>query len=630
VAEAGRRGAAGDGTPSIADIASRMAGRGPHRGPGLGGARFLEPDERPKAARTSLRRLIGRFRNEKRGLAAASILILAECAALLAAPRLIGASVDAMIPGADLRGLALAAGALLAVYAAAACASALNQRIMAAAAQRIARSLRLELFSKMGRLPTSYFDSMNRGDLMSRLSNDVDAVSSTMAQSATQIVSTAFTITGAIVLMLALSPILTLVALAAAPLVAALAKAVSMRTRKLFAGQQAALGALNGVAEETVSGMEAVKAFGREDASLRAFSRENEALKSVGTRALVWSGIIMPFTNAISNLALAGIALVGGFLATRGTVTAGAIAAFIAYSRQFTRPLNELANAYNTLLSAVAGAERVFEVLDEKEETGDPEGAARIEFRAEDGRAAGIRGDVEFRGVSFSYRAGRKVIDDLSFSAPAGTVTALVGPTGAGKTTIANLIARFYDPDSGSILLDGRDLSSYARADLRRLFGIVPQDSYLFSGTVRDNILYADPEASEADMGAAAEAANADHLIRRLPDGYGTRLGEGASSLSEGMRQLIAIARAVLAKPSILILDEATSGVDTRTESRIQAAMASLMKGRTSFIIAHRLSTIRAANRILVIDGGRLAESGTHEELAASGGLYAEMRAAQA
>ncbi len=630
MAEAGRRGAAGDGTPSIADIASRMAGRGPHRGPGLGGARFLEPDERPKAARTSLRRLIGRFRNEKRGLAAASILILAECAALLAAPRLIGASVDAMIPGADLRGLALAAGALLAVYAAAACASALNQRIMAAAAQRIARSLRLELFSKMGRLPTSYFDSMNRGDLMSRLSNDVDAVSSTMAQSATQIVSTAFTITGAIVLMLALSPILTLVALAAAPLVAALAKAVSMRTRKLFAGQQAALGALNGVAEETVSGMEAVKAFGREDASLRAFSRENEALKSVGTRALVWSGIIMPFTNAISNLALAGIALVGGFLATRGTVTAGAIAAFIAYSRQFTRPLNELANAYNTLLSAVAGAERVFEVLDEKEETGDPEGAARIEFRAEDGRAAGIRGDVEFRGVSFSYRAGRKVIDDLSFSAPAGTVTALVGPTGAGKTTIANLIARFYDPDSGSILLDGRDLSSYARADLRRLFGIVPQDSYLFSGTVRDNILYADPEASEADMVAAAEAANADHLIRRLPDGYGTRLGEGASSLSEGMRQLIAIARAVLAKPSILILDEATSGVDTRTESRIQAAMASLMKGRTSFIIAHRLSTIRAANRILVIDGGRLAESGTHEELAASGGLYAEMRAAQA
>jgi len=630
VAEAGRRGAAGDGTPSIADIASRMAGRGPHRGPGLGGARFLEPDERPKAARTSLRRLIGRFRNEKRGLAAASILILAECAALLAAPRLIGASVDAMIPGADLRGLALAAGALLAVYAAAACASALNQRIMAAAAQRIARSLRLELFSKMGRLPTSYFDSMNRGDLMSRLSNDVDAVSSTMAQSATQIVSTAFTITGAIVLMLALSPILTLVALAAAPLVAALAKAVSMRTRKLFAGQQAALGALNGVAEETVSGMEAVKAFGREDASLRAFSRENEALKSVGTRALVWSGIIMPFTNAISNLALAGIALVGGFLATRGTVTAGAIAAFIAYSRQFTRPLNELANAYNTLLSAVAGAERVFEVLDEKEETGDPEGAARIEFRAEDGRAAGIRGDVEFRGVSFSYRAGRKVIDDLSFSAPAGTVTALVGPTGAGKTTIANLIARFYDPDSGSILLDGRDLSSYARADLRRLFGIVPQDSYLFSGTVRDNILYADPAASEAEMVAGAEAANADHLIRRLPDGYGTRLGEGASSLSEGMRQLIAIARAVLAKPSILILDEATSGVDTRTESRIQAAMASLMKRRTRFSIAHRLSTIRAANRILVIDGGRLAESGTHEELAASGGLYAEMRAAQA
>ncbi len=630
MAEAGKRGVAEPGTPSVADIASRVAGRGTHRGPGLGGARFLEPHERPKAARHSFRRLLGRFRGEKPGLAAASSLILAECAAVLAAPRLIGACVDAMIPGVELRGLAVAAGALLAVYAAAACASSMNQRIMAAVTQRIARSLRLELFSKMGRLPTSYFDSMNRGDLMSRLSNDVDNVSSTMAQSATQIVSTAFTIVGAIALMLALSPILTLTALAAAPPVLGLAKAVSMRTRKLFAGQQAALGALNGVAEETISGIEAVKAFGREDASLRVFSRENGALKDIGTRALVWSGIIMPFTNAISNLALAGIALVGGFLAIRGSITAGAIAAFIAYSRQFTRPLNELANAYNTLLSAVAGAERVFEVLDEENEAVDPEGAAKIEFRAEDGRAAGIRGDIEFRGVSFSYRAGRKVIDDLSFFAPAGTVTALVGPTGAGKTTIANLIARFYDPDSGSILLDGKELSSYARADLRRLFGIVPQDSYLFSGTVRDNILYADPEASEADMVAAAEAANADHLISRLPDGYDTRLGEGAPSLSEGLRQLIAIARAVLAKPSILILDEATSGVDTRTELRIQAAMASLMKERTSFIIAHRLSTIRAADRILVIDGGRLAESGTHEELAASGGLYAEMRAAQA
>jgi ATP-binding cassette, subfamily B, multidrug efflux pump len=631
---AGRGHPAPAGIPSVEDIASRISGRGGHRGPGSGGARFLEPREKPKDAKSSSVRLWKRFGSQRRSLVLASSLILLECAALLAAPRFIGLCVDAMMPGAGLRSLSLAASFLLAAYGVAALSSILNQRAMAGATQRIARDLRLELFAKMGRLPVSTFDSRNRGDLMSRLSNDVDNVSSTIAQAATQMISTAFTIAGALAMMIILSPLLTLAALITVPLVTLLAASIARRTRRLFRDQQAALGALNGIVEETISGIEAVKAFGREEASLRGFGKENDVLLSVGTKALVWSGFIMPFTNVIANLGLAAIAVVGGVLASRGSVTVGTIAAFIAYSRQFTRPLNELANAYNSLLAAVAGAERVFEILDEKEEDEDPADAVRIEFGevgawSGSGRNA-IRGDVEFDSVSFSYRQGRKVIDDLSFSSRSGSVTALVGPTGAGKTTIANLIARFYDPDSGSIRLDGIGLSRYARSSLRRVFGIVPQDSYLFSGSVRDNILYAYPEAGEEAMIAAAEAANADKLIRRLPAGYDTLLGEGAPSLSEGMRQLIAIARAVLAKPSILILDEATSGVDTRTESHIQEAMISLMKGRTSFIIAHRLSTIKFADRILVIDAGKVVESGSHEELSKSGGLYERMRASQA
>jgi ATP-binding cassette, subfamily B, multidrug efflux pump len=620
--------------PSVEDIASRISGRGGHRGPGFGGARFLEPREKPKDARSSSLRLWKRFGSERGSLVLASSLILIECAAVLAAPRFIGFCVDAMVPGSGSPPLAFAVSALLAAYGTAAISSILNQRAMAGATQRIARALRLELFAKMRRLPVSTFDSRSRGDLMSRLSNDVDSVSSTIAQSATQIISTAFIIAGALAMMIILSPVLTLAALVTVPLVTLLAASISKRTRRLFREQQAALGALNGIVEETISGIEAVKAFGREDASIRGFWKENRILRSVGTKALVWSGLIMPFTNVIANLGLAAIAVVGGVLASRGEITVGTIAAFVAYSRQFTRPLNELANAYNSLLAAVAGAERVFEIIDEDEEVEDPADAVRIEFERDASRggpgAGAVRGDMEFDSVSFSYRAGRKVIDDLSFFSPAGSVTALVGPTGAGKTTIANLIARFYDPDSGSIRLDGVELSGYARRDLRRLFGIVPQDSYLFSGSVRDNILYADPEAGEGAMISAAEAANADKLIRRLPAGYDTRLGEGAPSLSEGMRQLIAIARAVLAKPSILILDEATSGVDTRTESHIQEAMISLMRGRTSFIIAHRLSTIKFADRILVIDAGKLAESGTHEELSKRGGLYERMRSSQA
>ena len=380
-----------------------------------------------------------------------------------------------------------------------------------------------------------------------------------------------------------------------------------------------------------MSGIDVVKAFGREAQATGDFLELNGKLRDVGTKAQIWSGFIMPLMNVINNIGFAAVAVVGGVMAVRGLVTVGVIASFLSYSRQFTRPLNELANIWNSLQTAVAGAERVFELMDQAEEPADRPEAVAIGAigSAAAGRLPSLRGDVELDSVSFGYREDTMVIRDVSLSAPAGSVTALVGPTGAGKTTIVNLIARFYDVSSGTVRIDGRDVRAYARDGFRRSFGIVLQDSYLFSGTIRDNILYGDPDAGEAAMRKAAAMANAVHFIERMPRGFDTELQEGGWPLSEGQRQLVAIARAVLADPAILILDEATSSVDTRTELHIQEAMLSLMEGRTSFIIAHRLSTIRDADRILVLDGGRIVESGSHAELMASGGLYRRMYESQ-
>ena len=550
--------------------------------------------------------------------------VVLDCAILLSGPWLIGRSVDAMVPGPLSASIAFGAllGILLLAYALDAALVVAQGWLMAGASQEIVKSLRKDLFGKLQRLPVSLFDTWSHGDLMSRLSNDVDNISSTIAQSTTQLVSTLLTITGSLVLMIVLSPLLTLAALVTVPFVFLLTRTVSRRTRVLFKRQQAALGALNGQIEETISGLDVVKAFGREGAAIGEFDGLNEELKSVGTRAQVWSGFIMPLMNVINNLGFAAVAAVGGVLAVKGLVTVGVIASFISYSRQFSRPLNDLANTYNTLQTALAGAERVFEIMDQAEEAPDRPVVVA-------GSGGAIRGEVEFEKVSFGYKSGEYVLHDVSFDAREGSVTALVGPTGAGKTTIVNLLARFYDANEGSIRIDGHDIRDYARDDLRRIFGIVLQDSYLFSGSIRENVLYGRPGASEADLAAAVEAANAAHFIDRLPRGFDSLLSEGGSPLSEGQRQLLALARAILADPAILILDEATSSVDTRTELHIQSAMIRMMAGRTSFIIAHRLSTIRNADNILVLDGGRIVESGSHEELMAEGGLYERMYSSQ-
>ena len=521
----------------------------------------------------------------------------------------------------DFHALALAVLALCAAYLIDTGLTIAQGWLMAGVSQQIVSGLRGSLFAKLQRLPVAYFDTHDHGDLMSRLANDIDNVSVTISQSTTQLMSTVIIIGGSLAMMFLLSPPLALAGLVTVPLVFALSRTISRRTRVLFKEQQAVLGALNGHIEENVSGILVVKAFNHQEQTFGEFTALNERLCEVGTRAQIWSGYIMPLMNVINNVGFATVAGVGGVLAVRGIVTVGLIASFLGYSRQFSRPLNDLANIYNSLQTALAGAERVFEVLDEPEEPKDPPGARILERP---------RGEVVFRGVEFGYRPGVTVLSGISFRAEPGSVIALVGPTGAGKTTIVNLLARFYDISGGAILFDGQDIRDCSRDSLRRCFGIVLQDTYLFSGSIRENILYGRPGASEAEMVRAAAMANADGFIRHLPGGYDTRLSESGASLSQGQRQLLAIARVILTDPAILILDEATSSVDTRTELHIQEAMLALAKGRTSFIIAHRLSTIRGADRIMVINHGRIVETGDHRSLIRAGGVYARMYESQA
>ncbi len=604
-----------------------MPGRGPGAGPGAlaRGA----PVERPASLGGTVSRIWMYFGGERRWIILIAGFILVDSALGMSVPYLIGKGIDAIsaLPGSPASGIRSALGtlgtpayalgvavfALLAAYLGGALMQTLEGWIMAGVSQRMVRNVREGFFNKMQRLPLSFFDVRPHGDVMSRLTNDVDAVSVTVSQSAVLLMSGVVVVTGTLAIMVALSPIMALASLVPVPLVFALTSTISRRTRALYRAQQNALGALNGHIEETVSGIQAVKAFGREPQSRERFAQINEKLRHDGAQAQIWTGFLMPMMNVIGNLGFATVAVTGGLLAARGLISVGLIATFISYSRQFVRPLNDIANTWNSLMSAVAGAERVFEVMDDKEEPADGAGATEL---------AHPRGAVEFRDVSFGYRPDVPVLKGIDLNAPAGSVTAIVGRTGAGKTTIVNLLCRFYEISGGAILIDGTDIRQYTRASLRRAFAVVLQDGWLFSGSVRDNILYGRPGASEEEMRRAAELAGADHAIERLQDGYDTMLVESGANLSQGQRQLIAIARAALASPTLLVLDEATSSVDARTELRIQQGMLQLMKGRTSFIIAHRLSTIRDADTVLVVDAGKIVERGSPEELAAQDGYF--------
>jgi ATP-binding cassette subfamily B protein len=575
---------------------------------------------RAKDSRGTIRRVWGYLSRQRLALVVTGLLVLGSTTTTLLGPYLLGKAIDGYILKGDLAGLAQLLLLMLGVYALGSLFTYLQSYVMARAAQRTVRDIRGDLFAKFQTLPLRTFDQRPHGDLMSRLTNDVENINLVLSDSLTQLVSGVLSMVGVAVAMLALNPRLTAVSLIAiAALTTVLNRWVAPRTRVGFREQQAALGKLNGLIEETVTGQRVVKAFNREPVVIADFERGNQELRRATTRAQTFAGFVGPMMNVVNNLGLAIVAGVGGWMALGGLATVGTIASFINYTRQFGQPLNNIANLYNTIQAAIAGAERIFEIVDLEPEVDAP--SARP--------LPTIAGDVVFEDVSFAYEPGVPVLQHVSLHAQPGQIVALVGPTGAGKTTIVNVLTRFYEIDEGAIRIDGVDVRDIKKEDLRRQLGIVLQDTYLFGDTVLENVRYGRPEASDAEVVAAAKLANADQFIHRLPHGYHTVLSERGSNLSQGQRQLLAIARAILADPKILILDEATSSIDTRTEQHIQEAMLRLMAGRTSFVIAHRLSTIRDADQILVVDGGRIVERGTHQELLDQGGFYARLYASQ-
>ena len=568
---------------------------------------------KPRDAKNTLKRLWWYLSEHKIRLFLVLFLVAITSVLTLVGPYLIGKAIDNYIIPRDFNGLFRLLILMAAIYVLMSLFTWLQSRTMINVAQLTIRNMRKDAFDKLQILPVSFFDARPRGDIMSRLTNDIDLINNALSSSLTQIFSSIITLIGTVILMLWLSPLLTGVSMITVPIMLITTNIVTRHTRRYFSEQQRVLGMLNGFAEENISGQKVVKAFVREAKEIERFEVTNQELKNVGIKAQIYSGIMGPLMNVLNNIGFAIVALSGGWLAVKQIITIGTIAAFINYTRQFTRPLNELANQINTIQSAIASAERLFEIMDEPPEPPDPPDA--IELKS-------VKGDVEFRNVSFSYKSDEAVLKNISFHAHPGQTIALVGPTGAGKTSIINLLARFYDPDSGDIFIDGYNIQKITRKSLRSSLGIVLQDTYLFSESLKDNTRYGRLEATDEEVKAAARLANAEQFILNLPQGYDTILSEDGGDLSQGQRQLLAIARAILADPAILILDEATSSVDTRTEQHIQEAMYKLMKGRTSFVIAHRLSTIRKADMILVIDDGEIIERGNHVQLLKQKGFY--------
>lgn len=587
-------------------------------GPGHGGAgpgaHFARPKEKAKDARQTLTKLWAYLRAQKTGLLLVIFLVLMTTALNIAGPYLMKFAIDAYIMrGIDLAGLAKVLVAMGCVQLAAAGFTLVQQWIMIAVSQRVILNLRRDVFRKFQTLTIRFFDTRTTGELMSRVTNDIDTISNTLSNSFLDILSAVLSILAVGIVMLTINWQLALICLCVIPLVVIMTKQIAKHTRKGFRDRQMHLGDLNGIIEESITGQRVVKAFTKEKELLEVFSRKNGLMRKASNKANITSGLMGPLMNMMNNLNYGVTAFAGGVLAIYGLVSVGTIAAFLNYTKQFSRPLNHIAQLYTTIQSAVAGAERVFAMLEETPEFDDPETALPLKT---------VKGEVIFKALHFGYLPNLPILKGIDIHAEPGQTIALVGPTGAGKTTIINLLFRFYDYHRGSITIDGIPIRNIKKQDLRSTLGIVLQETFLFSDTVKENIRYGRLNATDEEIIEAAKLANAHQFIHRMPRGYDTEVSENGSNLSQGQKQLIAIARAILSEPSILILDEATSSVDTRTEIQIQEGMLKLMEGRTSFVIAHRLSTIKNADVILVMDGGRIIERGSHRELMDSKGFY--------
>jgi ATP-binding cassette subfamily B protein len=569
--------------------------------------------EKAKDARGALKRLLAYLGDYRIHLSVITLLTMLSSLLALAGPYLIGVAIDQTILERDMDGLVRISLMLAGVYLFSALVSMSSGWVMAVISQRSLKKLRKELFEHIQILSLNFFDRRQAGDLMSRLTNDVDSIGRTISQNVTQLISSSITLVGIVVMMFSLNIWLALASLIVFPLMVGVTAVIGKRTRSGFRDLMTKMGVLNSTMQETIGGQRVVIAFEQQESVNRKFTSTNDAVKAISIRANTYAMLIMPLISILSNANIAIVAGVGSWMTLQGMATVGLIATFITYSRRFADPLRRFSNIYNSIQSALAGAERIFEVIDTEPELIDAPDAISVD---------GFEGNVEFENVDFEYVPSVPVLKDVSLKAESGQTIALVGPTGAGKTTIVNLLTRFYDIKDGSIRIDGVDIKKIRKDDLRRQLGIVLQDVFLFSGTVMDNIRYGRLDATDKECIRAAELANADGFIRRLPKGYDTELSERASNLSQGQRQLISIARALVADPSILVLDEATSSVDTRTEIQIQEAFQRLMKGRTSFVIAHRLSTIRRADVVIVINEGEIIERGTHEELLEKKGFY--------